>query len=220
MPAGTSIRVISAARRESWQPARRCRRNVDIPKPRTTEYNPTVTSLLRTALFNERARPFLVVARELAVVAVQAIFSIAALGTSAFVIILASDQPYEDMLSMIGWVFWSVLAAVITTSLMIVIGLPLRLVPVLRRWWRANGEVMLAGALLGLGIIVVAFSMGTPRRVEEPFEQEFVVFEPNGWLLLAGWLVFAFTCSHTLWPRRWTPVAKRTYAAISGRPAE
>ncbi|MBT2498858.1 hypothetical protein J7E25_07095 [Agromyces sp. ISL-38] len=178
-----------------------------------------MTSLLRTARLNERARPFLVLAREITVVAGQTIFSIAALGTCAFVIILASDQPYEDMLSMVGWAFWSVLAAVITTALMIIIGLSLRLLPVLRRWWRANGEVMLAGTLVGLGLIVVAFIMGTPRRVEEPFEQEFVVFEPNGWLLLTGWLVFAFTCSHLLWPRRWTRAAKRTYAAIFVRPA-
>ncbi|MDQ0575991.1 hypothetical protein [Agromyces albus] len=41
-----------------------------------------MTSLMSTALFNERARPFLVFARELAVVAGQAIFSIAALGAS------------------------------------------------------------------------------------------------------------------------------------------
>jgi hypothetical protein len=119
-------------------------------------------------------------------------------------VIIAAQAPYEDMLSLIGWFVWSAATAILTTAVVLVLGSPIRLIPRVRRWWMANGEVMVAGALLGCALIVSSFLLGQQETIRETSSQWFEVLMPNGALLLAGWLFLSFSCAHLLWPLRWT----------------
>ena len=86
-----------------------------------------------------------VVIEDLLVLLVESVLTLAVMFFAGLAVIVAARSPYEDMLSVIGWLVWSVLAAIITTVVVLVLGLPIRLVPAARRWWRANGEFTLAG---------------------------------------------------------------------------
>ncbi|MFF1574181.1 hypothetical protein ACFVWR_15670 [Leifsonia sp. NPDC058292] len=118
-------------------------------------------------------------------------------------VILAARSPYEGMLSVIGWLVWSAAAALLTTAVVALIGSPIRLIPRLRRWWIDNGEVMVAGAPLGGALIVVSFLLGQEETIRAASSQWFEMLMPNGWLLLAGWVLLSFSCAHLRWPRRW-----------------
>jgi hypothetical protein len=108
------------------------------------------------------------------------------------------------MLSLIGWLVWSAATAVLTTALVLVLGSPIRFIAPMRRRWMANGEVMLAGTLLGGPLIVSSFLLGQHEKIRVTSGQPFEVLMPNGWTLLVGWLILSFSCAHLVWPRRWT----------------
>ena len=86
----------------------------------------------------------------------------------------------------------------------LVIGLPVRLIPPLRRLWLANGEVTIAGIVLGAALILVAYALGGWQRV--PLEYGLHrVFVPSLWPLALGWAIFALSLMHVVWPARWLP---------------
>ncbi|WP_139820702.1 hypothetical protein [Krasilnikoviella flava] len=169
------------------------------PGPRPQLSAPTVPSKDWT-----RARGVL---SAVAVAGAQAVATFALMFTTGLVVAVLSG-PYEDLLSVVGWLFWSAVIALVTTGCALAVGVPLRLVPRLRAWWRGNGELMLLGALLGAALIVTAFVLGHPDTVDAD-GIELAVYQPHGVLLLVGWLLLAFFCAHALWPRRWTPRSQR-----------
>ncbi|MFD6177865.1 MULTISPECIES: hypothetical protein [unclassified Isoptericola] len=138
-----------------------------------------------------------------ALLGVETVISLGVMfGTGLLVCVVSG--PYEDLLSVVGWVFWSAVFAVVTTGAVLVVGLPLRLARPLRSWWERNGEVMLLGVLVGVALVVGAFVAGHPGTVNAD-GVELAVYEPQWVLLLAGWVVLAFSCAYVRWPRRWTP---------------
>ena len=56
---------------------------------------------------------------------------------------------YDGALSLIGWVISAVSIALMSMVVVLLVGLPLRLVPSLRSRWLANGELPVAGVVLG-----------------------------------------------------------------------
>jgi cation transport ATPase len=145
----------------------------------------------------------------LLILLVESLLTLAVMFLTGLGVIVAAHSPFEDMLSVIGWLVWSVLAAIITTAVVLVLGSPIRLVPAARRWWRANGEFMLAGALLGAIVIGASFLFGQQTTIRGASSQDFELLMPNGWALLAGWFLLSFSCAHLLWPRRWTTRFRR-----------
>lgn len=145
---------------------------------------------------------------------VQSLFTLAVTFATGLVVCVASG-PYDDLLTVIGWLFWSAVFAVVTTVAVLVVGLPLRLVPRLRSWWRGNGEYTLLGALLGTLLIASSFLAGHSETVSMD-GVDLPVFQPQGVPLLVGWIVLAFACAHVRWPRRWTRAIRARMGQRSG----
>ena len=150
-------------------------------------------------------------------IAAQAVISVAVMFVAG-VAVAACAGPYEDMLSLVGWVFWSALAAPLTTVCVLLLGLPIRLMPRLRSWWMDNGELTLLGAGLGAALVVVAFRIGHPGTVSDG-DLELRVFQPNVLLLLVGWLLLSFSCAHVRLPRRWMRWIRRRFGTGGVRTA-
>jgi len=71
---------------------------------------------------------------------------------------------YDGMLSLIGWTIGAVSIAVTSMVVALLVGLPLRLVPTLRSRWLANGELTIAGVVLGFlatEIVIAAAPVST-----------------------------------------------------------
>ncbi len=91
-----------------------------------------------------------------------------------------------------------------------ILGLPIRLIGPVRRAWLGNGEVTVAGVLLGVLLIVVAYALGTWGSIHEQ-HGIYAVFTPSPWPLLIGWFVLAFSLSLLVWPARWLPRRARAW---------
>lgn len=137
-----------------------------------------------------------------ALVGFQSLLTLATMLTVGLITCVIAG-PYDGLLAVLGWLFWSAALAVLTTGVVLVLGLPLRLIPRLRTWWSDNGEYTLLGALVGAGLIASSFLAGSPDAVSVD-GVDLPIFQPHWMLLLAGWTVLAFSCAHVRWPRRWT----------------
>jgi hypothetical protein len=122
---------------------------------------------------------------------------------SAIGLMIAWATWYDGAMSLIGWVVGAVSIAVISMVIALLVGLPLRLVHRLRSRWLANGELTVAGVLLGfvaIEIVLAAAPISTVVDELGPYEARDV----NGWALLIAWSLFAFSIAHFVWPLRWT----------------
>ncbi|MGF0118267.1 hypothetical protein ACQFYA_18390 [Promicromonospora sp. Marseille-Q5078] len=135
-------------------------------------------------------------------VGVQSLLTLALMFATGLVVCVVSG-PYDDLLTVVGWLFWSAALAVVTTMAVLVVGLPLRLVPRLRAWWSRHGEYTLLGGALGVLLIAGSFLAGHPDTVNMD-GVDLPVFQPQGIILLAGWTALAFSSAHVRWPRTWT----------------
>jgi hypothetical protein len=110
---------------------------------------------------------------------------------------------YDGALSLIGWTVGAVWIALASMAVSLVIGLPLRLAPGLRRRWLANGELTIGGAVLGFlatEIVIATAPVSTVVDDLGPYQARDV----NGWALFIAWSIFAFSIAHFVWPLRWT----------------
>lgn len=149
-----------------------------------------------------------------ALVGVQSILTLATMFATGLAVCVIAG-PYDGLLTVIGWLFWSAVFAVVTTGAVLVLGLPLRLVPQLRSWWSGNGEFTLLGALVGALLVAGSFLAGSPETVSVN-GVDLPVFQPLWALLLGGWTLLAFSCAHVRWPRRWTRAIQRRRSRSSG----
>lgn len=58
--------------------------------------------------------------------------------------------------------------------------------------------------------MIAAYVLGGWERVALELNA-YNVFVPNVWVLLAGWLLFAFSLSLLVWPARWLPPRARRW---------
>lgn len=91
-----------------------------------------------------------------------------------------------------------------------IVGLPVRLIGPVRRAWLGNGEVTVAGVVLGALLIVVAFALGSWGKVHDEHAM-YAVFTPSPVPLLMGWFVLALSLSLLVWPARWLPRRARAW---------
>ena len=83
-----------------------------------------------------------------------------------------------------------------------VAGLPVRLVATLRSRWLANGELTVAGAVIGLSACWLLMALAPVTTVTDELGSHQARM-PILWALLAAWALFAFSVAHFVWPRRW-----------------
>lgn len=98
----------------------------------------------------------------------------------------------------------------VTVTATLLIGLPVRLIPPMRRIWLANGEATVLGVILGVTGIAAAYLLGgwTQVSVGEAMHD---VFEPSPLPLLIGWAVLSVSVMHLVWPARWLPRRARAW---------
>ncbi|MFJ6535812.1 hypothetical protein ACIQH5_06240 [Paenarthrobacter sp. NPDC091711] len=115
---------------------------------------------------------------------------------------LSLTITYDGILTLLGLSVTTVLAPSFTIFAAVVIGLPLRLVPKLQRWWTRNGEAGLLGVAIGYGFLV-AGSLIKHRETGIADGIPYNAVLPDATMLYAGWLVLGFFITHSWLPLRW-----------------
>jgi hypothetical protein len=133
----------------------------------------------------------------------QSALTLAVMGFAGLVVCIAAGS-YDGILTMIGWFMLSAAAAIVTTVIVMAGGLPLRLIPRARNFWRDHAELAFIGMSAGAALIVGSLVLAVRTTITDDFGGRFDVLEPNPWTLLAGWLLLAFSCAHVRWPREWS----------------
>jgi hypothetical protein len=136
-------------------------------------------------------------AAQLGVLAAQMITTGATLSVVASILLFASGYADGGIRPFLLSLLAAVIASAITTVFVVVLGLPLRFTRRARLWWIRNGELAVAGAVIGVGLLVASVALDGGHA-------------PNGWFLVPGWMLLAFSLAHAWWPDRWRPQRLRT----------
>lgn len=120
---------------------------------------------------------------------------------TALALLVGSTTDYDTVLSMVGWPIAALVVAVPSMLIVLLAGLPLRLVPALRARWLRNGEITVAGVVIGLiaSIVVIAAAPMIPADQIDLYEARDI----NRWAQFGAWFLFAFSVAHFVWPLRW-----------------
>ncbi|MBF4633087.1 hypothetical protein ITJ38_01575 [Agreia pratensis] len=121
----------------------------------------------------------------------------AILSVTAAILLLSAGYASGGVGALLLCLLAAIAVSAISTVFVVVVGLPLRISRRARLWWIRNGELAVVGAAIGVGLVVASAMLGGGGA-------------PNGWLLVPGWLLFAFSLAHTWWPDRWRPERLRT----------
>lgn len=109
---------------------------------------------------------------------------------------------YDGVLTILGFAVMTVLIPWVTVCSAALIGLPIRLIPALKRWWVTNGEVGLAGVVIGYGLLAAGI-LSKHRETGVVDGVSYDVLSPDTGLLFAGWLVLGFFIVNAWFPVRW-----------------
>lgn len=176
-----------------------------VPMPSSREGDPAVTRTQGPGAL-DRDEP-----SQKSHAALQFFVGGAALFAFALILTTLLSSAYDGVVSLLVEGLIAVLVAVGSMAVAFTIGLPLRMVDALRFRWLANGELTVAGAVIGVTACFLLIGSAPVRYVADDFGG-YAVREPNGWLLLAAWVLFAFSVAHFVWPRRWRRVWRRARA--------
>lgn len=120
----------------------------------------------------------------------------------ASTLISASAAAYDGVVSLLVYGVTAVVIALVSMAGVFAAGLPIRLVAKLRHRWLANGELTVAGAVIGLSACWLLVAFAPVTNVTDEFGSHHVR-EPIVWALVTAWALFAFSVAHFVWPRRW-----------------
>lgn len=110
---------------------------------------------------------------------------------------------YDGLLSVIGPVLGGFIIPPLVIVAAIVVGLPLRLIPVVSRWWAGNGRVYVSVATIAVSLIASGF-IKTVRQVGEADGIAYDTVTPDPGLVYGGWLLMALLLVNASLPLRWT----------------
>ncbi|MFJ4224115.1 hypothetical protein [Microbacterium sp. NPDC089695] len=114
--------------------------------------------------------------------------------------ISVSDQ-YSEGMQVVGLALGS---AVITIAAFL-LGLPLRVAPLLRAWWVRHGGWPVIVALLGIAGLVLSYVVGDAGPLHVPADDLFPEvngYLPDGRIFVPSYGLLALATMHTLPPRR------------------
>ncbi|SDW58752.1 hypothetical protein SAMN04487912_103470 [Arthrobacter sp. cf158] len=114
----------------------------------------------------------------------------------------ATSREYDGVGSFIGWILGGIIAPPFAILIAVVLGLPLRLVPWINRWWAGNGRIYLLTAAAGLALIVAGYVKPVQESVTAGGTTSTAEI-PDGGLLFAGWFVIAVLLVNASLPLRW-----------------
>jgi hypothetical protein len=153
------------------------------------------------------------------VLALVVLLPLALLLTAALVVVWPLLFAYDSLLEwvvsrvfdVVGIVFGALVVWLITVVVAVITGLPIRLVPPVRRWWIRHAYVAFIGLVTGGALLVFAWAFSTVEQY-----QGYPQWVPNPWLLLVGWALFSFNLLHLWWPAGWRPRINRGSSAATG----
>ena len=119
----------------------------------------------------------------------------------ALTLLSASTSAYDGVVSLLGYGVMAVVIALVSMVGVFAAGLPIRLVAKLRHRWLANGELTVAGAVIGVSACWLLVAFAPVTNVTDEWGS-YHVREPILWALFAAWALFAFSVAHFVWPRR------------------
>ncbi|MDP5225722.1 MULTISPECIES: hypothetical protein [Arthrobacter] len=106
---------------------------------------------------------------------------------------------YDGAASFITWALALAFVPAVTLSVTAVLGLPLRLIPPVRRWWVKHWYLGFLGVLVGFTVLAVSFAAGH-REAGVVDGVSYDQLEPDYGLALTGWLIISFFSSHSCSP--------------------
>jgi hypothetical protein len=122
---------------------------------------------------------------------------------AAFAVINTVLYFVEGVWDGFGTIVGACLFAAVVTILAVALGLPLRLVPVLRDWWFRSGSLTVVAVVVGLGLLALSFLVPDAHHAEIELEPGLRVhaFFGDTALGLAGQAITAFGLAHLWFPR-------------------
>jgi hypothetical protein len=136
---------------------------------------------------------------------------------AALALLAGATADYDGMIGLISLAVFPLAIALASMIVTMVIGLPIRLVPGIRKRWLVNGEITVGGAVLGFLGCAIALYVAPVITSTDQYETA-GARDANGWLLLTTWSLFAISVSHFVWPRRWTKPGQGSHARIETVP--
>ncbi|UKA49873.1 hypothetical protein LFT48_21010 [Arthrobacter sp. FW305-123] len=133
----------------------------------------------------------------------QLALTFALLAPSWFVLQTSLMAAYDGLLSMIGLALTSVIVPLMAIVASITVGLPLRFIPAVNRWWAGNARIYISIAAIAVGLIAAGL-VKTVRQVGELDGIPYDATTPDPMLLCCGWLLLAFLLVNASLPLRWT----------------
>ncbi|WP_223944243.1 hypothetical protein [Arthrobacter sp. StoSoilB20] len=110
---------------------------------------------------------------------------------------------YDGLLSFIGLALSGLIIPPLAIVAAVVVGLPLRLIPAVNRWWSGNLRVYASLATITIGLMAAGFVM-TVRQVGDLDGIAYDTVTPDPYLLCAGWLLAALLLVNASLPLRWS----------------
>jgi hypothetical protein len=107
----------------------------------------------------------------------------------------------EGLGSAIGGLLFACVLAFLAISAVSILGIPLRLIPRLYRWWRAHGWVAFALVAVGLVLIALAVRLASHGITFDEFGSPHDSYFPQPVLLAIGAFALSFGVVH-VWPLR------------------
>ena len=116
-------------------------------------------------------------------------------------VLFVATGTFEGGFQAFFWLIYAVILCAVTIAVVLVLGLPLRIVA--RLWWRRHFWIPIVGVVLGAAALVVSFLPDLVETSEIEIDGVgYTAVSPVWWLVLIGWLVLAFSLVHLTVPMR------------------
>lgn len=133
----------------------------------------------------------------------QLLYTIFGLGIAAVAAAVASPGD-ASALAVFAFVPIAVILGTVNWVAALIVGLPLRLVEPLWRWWNAHPYVDLLGILTGALTFALALVFATPGvEINSDEGYKYDVRTPVSWLFWTGWVLLTFCLAHFPMEGRW-----------------
>ena len=118
---------------------------------------------------------------------------------ATFLIYIISAVLQEDKFGFPFLVFMPIMAFVISLLIVLVcgiIGLPIRLVPAINKWWNRRPLIVFVGAAIGVALLVLSYFPYFTETVDIVDDINKTKQIPNPGMGLVGWFLIPFTLLH------------------------
>jgi hypothetical protein len=116
---------------------------------------------------------------------------------------LDSEWGFDGIIGLLFQVLWATLLSGLTIVVCLLVGIPIRILPAVRRWWSNRIFIPVLCILAGITLIVVAHQPQhlTLQRMEGMAIPEKLT--PHMGYAIGGWFLCAFGILHLFPPERW-----------------